>query len=215
MATPKEVAQRVADDCDADLDEILEAAEVMAECTVPTNEIERTLREKYTSGNSSTDGPGDEALETLGGYAAGDAVAVRGDDFLVAGVIETVNDEEAADPEECLISIDDPVVWRLTDARAEEIDPDMGPPLSYRYDDDRGKGSPSDWDGPKVTVGISHSNDDRVLRLPEPVHDTNGVRYYMSQEVGAVTDISVGGIVDPRSLLEADERPPASQGVTR
>lgn len=214
MATPKEVAQRIADEHDADLDEILEAAETMAEYAVPVNEIERSLREKYGAENSLTDERGGEVLETLGGYTAGDAVAVRSDDFLAAGVIDTANNEEEVSSGEVVLSIDDPVVWRLTDANTEEIKADEGPPLEYRYDDNNGKGGPGDWDGPKVTVGISHNNNHHVLRLPEPVFDGKGVRYYFPHEVGCVTDISIGDIADPRTLLRDDEQPPTRRGVS-
>jgi len=144
----------------------------------------------------------------------GEALAVRSiEGYIAGGQIDCVNTERLS-PGSWVATITDPTVWEITDDKTKAVQLDHGPTVDYRYYDDYwGLGTPDDWDGPSVDLGVGHDTEQLELRLPEPTYDSKGVRFYTPKEVGQLVDVSVGGIVDPATLLKNDERLPGDWRV--
>ena len=147
--------------------------------------------------------------------APGEALVVRSaEGYIAAGKIGDTN--ESFEPGDWLISIPDPVVWNVSDGAAEWVKLDHGPTIDYRYDDGP-PGGPDDWGGPSLSVGVGDGRGGAecvpVLRVPDPVFDSKGVRYYVPQPVGDVVAVLTGALVDPSMLLKPEEEPPRTTEV--
>ena len=163
------------------------------------------------------DDPDAPLPDTLDDADPGDAVAVRADHgYITAGVVGDINEDGDLSGGDWLVSLREPVVWEINDGTADPVKLDYGPNIDYRYDDGP-PGGPDDWDGPSVSLGVGSRRSDApgevVLRLPDPVWDGSGVRYYVPRSAGALTAVSTGAIVDPCLLLKPDERPPSPREV--
>lgn len=150
--------------------------------------------------------------------APGEALVVRSaEGYIAAGEIGNAND--SFEPGDWLVNIPDPVVWDVSNRTAERVKLDYGPTIDYRYDDGP-PGGPDDWAGPSLSIGVGDgqrggTEQVPVLRIPDPVFDSKGVRYYFPQDVGDVVRVSTGQLVDLSMLLDEEEEPPRTTEVKR
>ena len=213
--TPRRVAERIADDSEHPPEEFTEAIHELREYSVPFGEIERSIRAKYGLQREKEAIKWETVVDTLGDLAPDDALGVRSTEgYVVTGRVANIADADVLEPGDGAVSISDPTVWNVTGDVVEPVELDHGPPKSYRYDDNRGRGSPEDWDGPSVSIGVGldEYRGDLVLTLRTPLWDSRGVNYYGPHHVGPIVAVTTGDLVDPRTLLNPNEDPPNAHG---
>lgn len=223
-------AEDLADGLGADTEAIKSELETLRKYDVPLSEAVGTIRRRFENRGGSQDatahtsescGEADNiSIFTDADPEVGDAIAVRAppvDDrrggrvaentYIAAGEVVSYTAPEESSEHDCLLGIDPTSVWTVSEAAADPVKLDYGPTIDYRYDDGRRAGSPEDWDGPSVCVSIGRRGD-IVVRNPDPVWDSSGVRYYASTCAGPVVSMIAGPLVSPVLLLEDEERPP-------
>lgn len=168
----------------------------------------------------------DPTLEAITSATSGAAVGVRAttesSDFILAGTVDAVVTETpAADIAEMRADSENPVCedtpvylpvlafdasvwWILTEDegvidRSEQL---QDRPPARRY-----WSEPPD-DSPHCSV--SFRDDGRLgVSIPMPVYGGGPIKYYTPQDYGCLTRFRTGAMIDPRTLLADDERPPS------